>query len=228
MRWFGITQLDEVRDSKLIYNINKKIDLLLKSRGFKGIEEIDLVSSKIRGAEFRTGYSETIDILILDDQRIFISELMLKEPDLLLFAFLHALFKYAGIPHDIINELMILICDEWLKSYPENVGALYYKGLSFSNQERYKEALENYSMVTKINPKITNTWFQRGYALCELGQYREALTCFDKVLKFNPKHVQAWYYKAFGLYEIGDYQGAIRCFKHAIKHENMKAEEGTL
>ena len=52
--------------------------------------------------------------------------------------------------------------------------------------ERFNEALEDFDIAGRLNPKHTDTYFHRGNAYMELGQYETAIADYNKVLQINP------------------------------------------
>ena len=79
----------------------------------------------------------------------------------------------------------ILLFDKALKINPENTRALYYKGYSRENQNRFKEAVELYSKLIVLQPKEMY-YLRRGYCYFRARQYEEALKDYNRMLKKYP------------------------------------------
>jgi len=111
------------------------------------------------------------------------------------------------------NELYDLI----LKEYPDDVNALYNKGLVLYDLGKLEEAIVWYDKALGIDPKHVYALNNKGAALDKLGKLEEAITWFDKALEINPKHVSALSNKGVALDKLGKHEEAITWFDKALE-----------
>ena len=78
-----------------------------------------------------------------------------------------------------------------LKIQPNNVKALYNKGLSLGSLGRYQDAIQYFDKVLKIQPNNVKALYNKGLSLGSLGRYQDAIQYFDKVLEINPNNTKA-------------------------------------
>ncbi len=98
--------------------------------------------------------------------------------------------------------------------FPKYYIAMYYLGLSYSDQNNYKEAIK-YFRQTLDN----NNW---GYGADQLatllsyhGGYKEAKTVATENLEKQPRNAQLWYALALSDYQLGDKEKALSAAKNA-------------
>ena len=67
----------------------------------------------------------------------------------------------------------------------------YRSGRSYSDQQRFDEALTAFNEAVRLEPKNPLLRNARGYANLRLHQYREALADFNEALRLNPNYENA-------------------------------------
>ena len=60
-------------------------------------------------------------------------------------------------------------------------------------KEKYKEALNSYEKVIKINPKFLEAYTNIGNVLNDLGKHSEAIKMFQKANEINPNYLSAYW-----------------------------------
>jgi tetratricopeptide (TPR) repeat protein len=112
------------------------------------------------------------------------------------------------------NEDALQSFDGVLRLQPENVLALYYRGVTLNELKRYDDALESLDYALYLQPD-PETEFVFGQTLSKLERYHEANETFDKVLAQQPENVDAWYEKAWALYYLGLHEEELQSW-HAL------------
>ncbi len=108
---------------------------------------------------------------------------------------------------------------------------LAYNNLGFylSGQGRVAEAMQNYRMALKIDPKYEDAHNNLGYALAGQKKYAEAIVEYEAALRVKPKHVEVHNNLGNALAETGKPEAAIEHYRialnqkpdHADAHNNL-------
>jgi tetratricopeptide (TPR) repeat protein len=76
-----------------------------------------------------------------------------------------------------------------------DAGNYYYHqmlGATFQREEKYPEAIVEYSVATELNPKDIVSWTNRGEVYFKLGIFDLAAPDFDKAVSLDPKGEDKW------------------------------------
>ncbi len=110
---------------------------------------------------------------------------------------------------------------------PGHPAPWYYKGVTYTEQENYEEALKCWDKAYELEKNLVrdgnynqpfnddmveNIWFGKSIALGELGRHQEALTCIDQAIKLNKTETVSWSTKGKIHLLLGQREGAMRCF----------------
>ncbi|KLI32681.1 hypothetical protein SZ50_08345, partial [Brachyspira hyodysenteriae] len=79
--------------------------------------------------------------------------------------------------------------------------------------EKYKEAIEDFNEVIKLNPKNEKAYFYKGVLKINLKKYEEAIEDFNEAIKLNPKNEKAYF-------NIGALKIILERYDEAIKDLN--------
>jgi Ca-activated chloride channel family protein len=93
------------------------------------------------------------------------------------------------------------------------------RGNAHYDRQQYEQALEQYSVAGKKNPKDRRPVFNAGDALYKLEQYDKAAEAFDAVAKSGgPPDIQAQAYYNLGnaFSRKGDHKEAVNAFRKAV------------
>jgi len=77
----------------------------------------------------------------------------------------------------------ITLFDKVLKQEPENVKALFKKGLAQNQIRKYSDAVTTFDRLLKVNPKDVQALNNKGIALAEMGNIQDASECYVQSLK---------------------------------------------
>lgn len=96
------------------------------------------------------------------------------------------------------------------RKYSENYfAALVQRGAAFREQQKYPEALGDFSEALKIKPGDADTHERRGYVELQMKDYDKALADYDASLKADPKEVRVYLLRSY-VYELKkDYKRGI-------------------
>jgi tetratricopeptide (TPR) repeat protein len=105
-------------------------------------------------------------------------------------------------------EGALTFLNEVIESDPDNVHALYLKGISLEMLEKYEEAIKAFDRADEIGPFVS-THYNKGYCLYQLCEYKNAIISFDKVDIDDLHYVVALQYKGVCYLKLQLYDKAL-------------------
>jgi tetratricopeptide (TPR) repeat protein len=88
--------------------------------------------------------------------------------------------------------------------------------LAYSNEKEYDQAIADYYMAIKIDPKFTNTCLGRGLIYETRCDHDRAIVDFNKAIEINPNHAAAYNYRGTVRYREKEYDQAIADYNRVI------------
>jgi tetratricopeptide (TPR) repeat protein len=80
-----------------------------------------------------------------------------------------------------------------------------------------QQAIQEFSIAIKINPKYSRAYFMRGYAYLQLQNFQQALVDWNKAIYLSPKYAAFFYNRGILKNEnLNDFPGALSDFDQAI------------
>ena len=104
-----------------------------------------------------------------------------------------------------------------LEIEPENFDALRIMGAISGAENNYQQAIDYFNKTIFLNPKYTESYFNKGLALFKLNKLEEAIICYDKAIQLNPNFFQALCGKGIVLNKLNRYHEAIENYNKAIQ-----------
>jgi tetratricopeptide (TPR) repeat protein len=120
---------------------------------------------------------------------------------IVIFIFLVASVCYAGdLCYEYIGKKKyddaIAECTRQINREVEvrDVGISYAnRGIAYAGKGQYDQAIADYNMAIKANPRYETAYFNRGNAYYAKGQYDEAVADYKKAIELNPKNPYPYY-----------------------------------
>lgn len=107
----------------------------------------------------------------------------------------------------------------------ETPSALIRQGLKKAIKQNYKEAIENFEQILKIDSEYYEAYYERGNIYFALGDYRASIEDYNRAIYLNPlNYVIAYNQRGLARTQLGEYQQAIEDFNQAIKLNSGVAE----
>ena len=103
--------------------------------------------------------------------------------------------------------------DDILAKYPDEMPAVYGKGMVHYEFNEFQEALDYFDQILANNENETDSLYAKGSILSTIGRNEDALEILNKVLKINPRMDIAWLAKGYVMLELDKAEEAISCFK---------------
>lgn len=107
--------------------------------------------------------------------------------------------------------------DKILAKYPEEISAIYGKGMVYYRFNELEAALEQFDVVLSKNPEEVDTLYAKGAILSGLGKNEEALPLLKKTVALDPKMHIAWLAKGYLYLDQKDFEKALECFEKVEK-----------
>lgn len=92
-------------------------------------------------------------------------------------------------------------------------------GNDFFNKGKYPEAIEQYELAMKQNPKDFNLYHNKGFCLQKLGQLDLAIQFFSIAIELNPKLLKSFYKLGQCYYEKKELVNSIEILKRGLDIE---------
>lgn len=95
---------------------------------------------------------------------------------------------------------------------------------AFIVMERYEEALDELEVLLRLEPGVSESYYQLGIALDRLGRFDEAIKAFEAAIELSPSEVVYHQSLGFTLESVGRRREAIKRFKRALELERTPAQ----
>ncbi|MBR9845486.1 MAG: tetratricopeptide repeat protein [Algicola sp.] len=115
---------------------------------------------------------------------------------------------------DVTNEGLSSDCDQTSKLF-----LLMNKGVSYSSQEKYNEALSVYEEALKEFPKNPKLWYNKGIALENLDDIPGAVAAYQNAIVYNPLYRNAHLQLGNICYRQNLMAQALMCFNMSLLSE---------
>lgn len=125
----------------------------------------------------------------------------------------HALYK-EGKYQDAIQHFDVV-----LKMIPNQISALYAKGIAYKKLGAYRNATACFLKVVEIDPNNAHAYYEMGIIMEKTGNLDESRRCFYEAIRSDPSHTDAMYRLGNILLEGGDYLNAITYFDKIIERK---------
>lgn len=96
---------------------------------------------------------------------------------------------------------------------------LVHLGNVAGREEKYKEALQDYTKAIKINHDDADAFYNRGYILIKLGKYNRAVKDLDRAITLQPEFAAAYHVRGIAFFDKKQYHQAVEDFTQAISLE---------
>jgi len=124
----------------------------------------------------------------------------------------------------------ILYGDDAPEEIKKQIESLFENAQSFASKEDYKQAINIYNKIVKLNSKSTAAFIAMGHCFAMLEDNYQALQSYQQALAITPdsqKDDQLWFGIGLLYQKIEDWKNAETSFKNALKlnpSTNLKGE----
>lgn len=104
------------------------------------------------------------------------------------------------------------------------VAALQQRGAVNMSQQKFPEAVADFSEALKITPNDAGIHERRAYVEVKMKDYNKALEDYTEAIKLNPKEIRYYLPRSF-IYEAkGDLKNSMADTEHILKADKNNAE----
>ncbi len=107
--------------------------------------------------------------------------------------------------------------DQNLTQDEQKAATYLEEGIKLFQAEKYREAIEAFNEVIKIQANNQYAYFFRGYSYLQLEKYTLAKTDLDKSIELDDSISYAYYFRGITNYALGDKNNAIADLETAAK-----------
>jgi len=115
-------------------------------------------------------------------------------------------------------------------AYAQSATEYVHLGNVSGRQEKYKQAILDYSKAINLDPKLANAYYNRGYVYIEIRKYKLAIADLDKAIEIKPDYAAAYHLRGVAHFLKKKYTQAISDYSKAIglEPENIKFYDSRL
>ncbi|MFZ3137817.1 MAG: tetratricopeptide repeat protein [Thermodesulfovibrionales bacterium] len=121
------------------------------------------------------------------------------------------------IKDKISVKKVIALQDAGIEDYTKSAEYWFYLGVAYSNSGRYKEAIEAFKQVIRINPDYAEAHYNLGVTYGKSGMDKEAIEAYKQAIRIDPDFANAHVNLGNAYVKIGMPKEATEAFKQAIR-----------
>ncbi len=91
------------------------------------------------------------------------------------------------------------------------------RGLLFSLERKYVEALASYDRSIELKPDSAEAWNNRGRVLNDLKRHEEALASYNRSIELKPDSAEAWNNRGNALRDLRRHEEALESYHRSIE-----------
>ena len=110
----------------------------------------------------------------------------------------------------------LILSNKLIKNNSNNFTALANRGIIFIHLNKFKEAINDFSLILKMNPNNVEALSNIALAQKGLGYTEKSLQNLNKAIKINPLYIEAYCIKAGVYIDLHNYDESKKNFQKAI------------
>lgn len=84
-----------------------------------------------------------------------------------------------------------------------------HRGMAYFSKSEYENALSDFKMSSKLDPKNFRALYYEGIVYAILKQYEKAIECYTASIELNEFHSHTFFRRAMAYYELDEYEHAL-------------------
>lgn len=105
----------------------------------------------------------------------------------------------------------------FLETHKNDTSALYWKAHCFYKLKNYQAALENYTLVLKLNTKSFPAYVDMGNMHMDEKKFQDAIPYFNRAIAMHDSDINLYNSRGMCYYYIEKFEMAIKDFKRVLK-----------
>jgi len=113
-------------------------------------------------------------------------------------------------------EGQILELSKQIEENPLNVDLYFERAHLLNKVKRPKEALSDYSMISKLDPKSSKAFVYKAHVFCKMKDYNSAIVEYQSALKLSSTDDTIWEMLGQAYFNVGDHKGEVDAYEKAF------------
>jgi tetratricopeptide (TPR) repeat protein len=109
------------------------------------------------------------------------------------------------------------VIDGDLGDISERVKAHVRRGLIYSAQQRYEDAVADFTAAIQLNPQDADAYSMRGAVYRDLGRYSEAVSDLTQAIQLDPQSLQSYVMRGNVYHHLHQDEQAMLDYNHGIE-----------
>ena len=101
--------------------------------------------------------------------------------------------------------------------WAETAAEYLHLGNVNSKEEKYPEAILNYTKAIESDPNFAKAYYNRGYTYIKMRKYKLAIDDLDKAVEIRPKYAAAYHVRGIAYFSKKKYKQAVTDYSKAIE-----------
>ena len=110
------------------------------------------------------------------------------------------------------------------KQTPNLIAALQQRGTAYTNEQKFPEAIADFSEALKMKPNDAGIYERRAYVEMKMNDLDKALADYSEAIKLNPDEVRYYLYRGYIYEKKGDIKNSMADTEKALKLDKHNAE----
>jgi tetratricopeptide (TPR) repeat protein len=110
------------------------------------------------------------------------------------------------------------------KQAPNLIAALQQRGTAYTSEQKFPEALADFSEALKMKPNDPGIYERRAYVEMKMNDLDKALADYSEAIKVNPNEVRYYLYRGYIYEKKGDVKNSMADTEKALKLDKHNAE----
>jgi tetratricopeptide (TPR) repeat protein len=110
------------------------------------------------------------------------------------------------------------------KLAPNLIAALQQRGAAYTSEQKFPEAIADFSEALKMKPNDPGIYERRAYVEMKMNDLDKALADYSEAIKLNPNEVRYYLYRGYIYEKKGDIKKSMADTEKALKLDKHNAE----
>jgi tetratricopeptide (TPR) repeat protein len=110
------------------------------------------------------------------------------------------------------------------KQAPNLIAALQQRGAAYTNEQKFPEAIADFSEALKMKPNDAGIYERRAYVEMKMNDLDKALADYSEAIRLNPDEIRYYLYRGYIYEKKRDIKKSIADTEKALKLDKRNAE----
>jgi tetratricopeptide (TPR) repeat protein len=110
------------------------------------------------------------------------------------------------------------------KQAPNLMAALQQRGTAYTSEQKFPEAIADFSEALKMKPNDAGIYERRAYVEMKMNDLDKALADYSEAIRLNPDEIRYYLYRGYIYEKKGDIKKSMADTERALKLDKHNAE----